>query len=67
MLRYEIIEGDARDVVERDWLLHWHTQDAFRDMCNAAGLAVSRVHRPDGSPAGPRDDTFVFRLTPEAP
>ena len=67
VLRYEIIDGEATEVVERDWLLHWHTQDGFRDLCAAADLAITRVHRPDGKPAGPRDDAFVFRLARSLP
>jgi trans-aconitate methyltransferase len=70
VLRYEIIAGNTAEVVEvveREWLLRWHTQDGFRDLCAAAGLAITRVCRPDGAPAEPHDHAFVFRLTPRGP
>jgi hypothetical protein len=34
------------DVEERPWLLHWHTQDGFRDMATDADLVVRAVVTP---------------------
>lgn len=66
VLRYELIGSDGGvDMVERPWVLHWHTQDGFRSLAEEAGLTVSTVLRPDGSPAEPDDTTFAFRLTPD--
>jgi SAM-dependent methyltransferase len=59
VLRYE----DGAEAVERPWTLHWHTQDGFRALAEAAGLGVSAVLAPDGSPATPDADQFVFWLT----
>ena len=42
-LRYERIDGDNVESVERDFALHWYTQDQFRELVAAAGLAVARV------------------------
>jgi trans-aconitate methyltransferase len=64
ILRYEILTASSHEVVERPWVLHWHTQDGFRALATAAGLDTRSVRRPDGTPANANDDTFVFRLTP---
>ena len=62
--RYEAMRADGvTEVIERDWVLHWYTQDDFRTLAGGAGLDVAAVLRPDASPAGPDDDTFVFWLT----
>ncbi|HEX7133607.1 MAG TPA: class I SAM-dependent methyltransferase [Iamia sp.] len=59
VLRYE----DGDEAVERPWTLHWHTQDQFRALAEAAGLEVSAVMAPDGREAAPDADQFVFWLT----
>lgn len=59
VLRYE--EGD--EVLDREWVLHWHTQDGFRALAEAAGLEVSAILAPDGQQAAPDADAFVFWLT----
>ena len=38
-------------MVERPWVLHWHTQDGFRSLAEAAGLVVQAVLGFDGTPA----------------
>lgn len=65
VLRYEL-EADG-DLVseERPWLLHWHTQEGFRQLVGDAGLLVGDVLAPDGSPAGADDEQFTFWLTPD--
>ena len=50
VLRYE----DGDEVLERPWVLHWHTQDGFRSLAEAAGLAVQAVLDPDGTAGGAR-------------
>ncbi len=59
VLRYE----DGDEVLEREWVLHWHTQDGFRARAEAAGLEVSAVLAPDGREAALDADAFVFWLT----
>jgi SAM-dependent methyltransferase len=59
VLRYE--RGD--EVVERTWTLHWHTQDGFRALAEAAGLTVAAVLDPAGGAAAPDATSFVFLLT----
>ena len=54
-VRYERLRPDAppigkahrtlggvrtREMVERDWVLHWHTPDGFRRLCGRAGVNV---------------------------
>ena len=62
-LRYEIeSEGVVRSE-ERDWLLHWHTQEGFRQLVGDAGLLVGGVLAADGTLASPDDEQFSFWLT----
>jgi hypothetical protein len=62
LLRYE----DAGEVSEREWLLHWHTQDGFRVLAEETGFEVSAVLAPSGGPAADDADEFVFVLTRSA-
>jgi trans-aconitate methyltransferase len=62
MLRYEIIDGDDHQVVERPWVLHWHTQSGFRELAANAGLDVGVVFASDGSPATEDATEFAFVL-----
>jgi len=63
VLRYE----DGGEVLERPWVLHWHTQDGFRALAEAAGLVVQDVLDPDGRPAAPDADAVAFVLRRPAP
>jgi trans-aconitate methyltransferase len=62
VLRYEIIDGDDHQVVERPWVLHWHTPAGFRELAAGAGLEVSAVFASDGSPAADDATEFAFVL-----
>lgn len=62
-LLYERIAANESLREERAWLLHWYTQDGFRRLATDAGLVVRSVVGPDGKPAGPDDQTFIFRLS----
>jgi trans-aconitate methyltransferase len=62
-LRYELITDIRQTVVDRPWLVHWHTQDGSRILAADAGLTVRAVVTPNGNPATPDDQTFVFLLT----
>jgi trans-aconitate methyltransferase len=62
VLRYEILDGDDHQVVERPWVLHWHTQPGFRELVAGAGLVVSAVLASDGSPAADDATEFAFVL-----
>jgi len=61
-LRYERERDGSTEVVDRRWLLHWHTQDGFRALVEAAGLHVAAVLDADGGTAAPDADVFVFLL-----
>lgn len=60
LLRYELDADDEHQVVERPWVLHWHTQEGFRQLLGDAGLLVDDLVAPDGRPAGPDDAQFTF-------
>ncbi len=62
VLRYEIVDGDDHQVVERPWVLRWHTLPGFRELAAAAGLEVSAVLAFDGSPAADDATEFAFVL-----
>ncbi|MEM7096414.1 MAG: class I SAM-dependent methyltransferase [Actinomycetota bacterium] len=57
MLRYEIIDGDHVQAVEKPWLLHWYSQDQFTELATAVGLEVRAINGLDGLPA-PTDCPF---------
>ena len=50
-------------MVERPWLLHWHTQEAFRQLAEESGLVVRAVLDREGRPASVTAEHFVFLLT----
>lgn len=61
MTRYERV-GSDHVVVERPWILHWHTQEGFRALATAAGLSTVAVLSAAGEPAEPFATTFAFWL-----
>ena len=62
VLRYEVIDGDDHQIVERPWVLHWHTQSGFADLVADAGLDVVAVFASDGSHAADDASEFSFVL-----
>lgn len=62
VLRYERIRDGAAEVEERDWLLHWHTQESFGAMATAAGLVATVVRDAAGGPTKPSSTSYVFVL-----
>jgi SAM-dependent methyltransferase len=65
VLRYERVGPDGkRTVVERPWLLHWHTQAGFRALAANAGLTTRAILAADGTPATEDAHEFAFWLTP---
>lgn len=65
VLRYERVMGDEREVDDRTWTLHWHTQEGFRSLAAAAGVRTVDVLNERGGPAAPDAMTFVFWLQPD--
>lgn len=62
-LRYEFHSADGDlEVLERPWLLHWHTQGGFRELVSQAGLEVQAVLGPDGQPDTATDHACEFTL-----
>ena len=62
-LRYEVVDGGVSQVLDRQWVLHWHTQAGFADLAAEAGLRVVAVLAADGSkaPLSAADFGFVLR------
>jgi SAM-dependent methyltransferase len=65
VLRYELEAGDDQFIEERPWVLHWHTQEGFRQLAGDAGLLVGGVLAEDGSPASPDAPQFTFWVSPD--
>ncbi len=65
LARYELVEGETTQVLERPWILHWHTQAGFRELAAAAGLRTNAVLDAGGLPANESADVFVFWLVRE--
>ena len=66
-MRYERVRPDGRvEVLERPWVVHWHTQSSFRSLAADAGLETAAVLAADGSPADETATNVAFWLTPTA-
>ena len=57
--RYERERDGEVERLERDWVIHWHTQDGFRQLSSDAGLLVDDFVGPDGRPVATDATTFV--------
>lgn len=66
VMRYERSRDDGTEVVERPWVLHWHTQAGFGALVRDAGLVTRAVFDPEGGPATETADIFVFWLSAAA-
>jgi len=61
--RYERERDGEVEVLERDWVLHWYTQDGFRQLVGDAGLLVDELLAIDGTPAPPEATLYTFVLS----
>ena len=61
--RYERERDGEVEVLERDWRLHWYTQDGFRQLVGDAGLLVDELLGIDGTPAPPDATLYTFVLS----
>ncbi len=61
-LRYELIDETDVQSLEREWTLHWFSQQQFASMATDAGLTVHRVLANDGARATAEDTGFTFWL-----
>ena len=64
-VRYELDADGTRVRSDRPWVLHWHTQEGFRQLVGDAGLLVSGILAANGRPAGPDDEQFTFLVAPD--
>lgn len=62
VMRYERVLGDTSTVVDRPWILHWYSQNQFRELAASAGLATVMVLDATGGPAKENSEEFVFWL-----
>lgn len=62
VLRYEKHATGDSIIGDRSWVLHWHTQESFRGLAEAAGLTVTAVHDRKGRTASPDAAEFTFVL-----
>ena len=61
--RYERERDGKVEGLERDWVLHWYTQDDFRQLVSDAGLLVDELLGEDGKPAPPDATAYAFVLS----
>jgi SAM-dependent methyltransferase len=61
-MRYERLSDGISTLVDRVWVLHWHTQAAFRSLAASAGLTTAAVLDSEGRQATEDADVFVFWL-----
>ncbi len=61
--RHEVVDGGVSQMLERLWVLHWHTQAGFADLAAEAGLRVVAALAADGSnaPVSAAEFGFVLR------
>lgn len=57
-LRYERIDGDKVEAIERDWVIHWWSTKQFASLVATSGLRISSM-----SPNDPKATAFAARLT----
>ena len=58
--RYERVTADGTEVADREWVIHWHTPDSFRALCDAAGLdVVELVDDGTGAAASATSEQFT--------
>ena len=60
VLRYELETDGELEVVERPWVLHWYTQDGFRQLVGDAGLLTDDVLDEGGRPAPSHAESVAF-------
>ena len=58
--RYERLGPSGDEVLEREWLLHWYTQEGFRQLVSDAGLLDDEVLGIDGAPAASDATEIAF-------
>lgn len=61
--RYERHTAGDPEVIERDWIIHWHTQESFADLAREAGLQVAALTDLNNAPVTGDEEQFVFTLT----
>lgn len=62
--RYQRETSAGVETVDREWILHWHTPDGFRQLCAEAGLTIVRLADDDtgGEPTGTASSSFTATL-----
>ncbi|USQ76222.1 class I SAM-dependent methyltransferase [Ornithinimicrobium cryptoxanthini] len=55
--------SETVEVAERDWVIHWHTQESFGVLAQEAGLQVVAMTDLDGTAVTGDEEQFVVTLT----
>ncbi|QDO86954.1 class I SAM-dependent methyltransferase [Ornithinimicrobium ciconiae] len=61
-VRYERWDRQTSEVAEREWVIHWHTQESFGGLAEAAGLQVVTMTDLDGGALTGDEEQFVVTL-----
>lgn len=56
--RYERVTAEQAAVADREWIIHWHTPNSMRRLCEDAGLQVGTMLDDDTNE--PADDNSEF-------
>ncbi len=62
-VRYGRHTAEGEELTDRDWVIHWHTQESFAGLAREAGLQVADLTDLHGSPVTGDEEQFTFTLT----
>jgi Methyltransferase domain len=62
LLRYELTTSAGTQSEDRQWLLHWYTQDGFRELAESAGLTIAKTLSVTGVPVTESDQAWSIIL-----
>ncbi len=63
VLRYERERDGDVERLERSWVLHWYSQEGFRQLVSDAGMLVDELLGEDGAPASPDATSCAFVIS----
>lgn len=61
-VRYERHTPEQVQSADRDWVIHWHTQDSFRELVDAAGVRVVSMTDLHGAPVTGGEEEFLVTV-----
>lgn len=60
--RYERVTPGGTEVADREWIIHWHAPQSFKELCTNAGLRVIAIKDDDSNEAA-TDSSTSFTVT----